>query len=77
MSSSVVALQQGWHWLGSIHAYSGTHGTTGATGSNAASAQSGNHSVALHASHGTAAHGPAAHDPSQNGSLGQHVNTHA
>jgi hypothetical protein len=66
--NSVSAPQGGWHWLGSVQAYSGTNGSSG---------QSANHSLALHQSHGTATHGPAKLDPSQNGSLGQHVNTTA
>ncbi len=70
--SSVVALQQGWHWAGSVHATSGTSGGSGTSGQT----QTPNGQTS-HVSHGTATHGPAKIDPSQNGSLGQHVNTSA
>lgn len=66
--SSISPTQGGWHWLGSIQAFSGVNGTSG---------QSANPPPDPHPSHGAATHGPAKFEPSQNGSLGQHVNTTA
>lgn len=64
--SSISPTQGGGHWLGSIQAFSGANGTSGQPAN-----------PPRHASHGTATHGAAKSDPSQNGSLGQHVNTMA
>lgn len=74
--SSVVANQPGFHWLGSTHAYSGAGGQGGA--GHTTSGQTQAHSPpSSHANHGMAVHGPSRYDGSQNGSLGQHVNTKA